>query len=725
MPKPGTAAAQAVVLRAGDVALVLAVEPPDASGRRPLPAVAHWGADLGAVVDADALLAATAVPVPPSAYDEPVRRRVVPMPADGWRGRPGLRGVFEDGTGWSPDLRLVDLASDEHSVRVTAADEGLGLVVVASFVLHPAGVLEHALSLRNDGSQAYHLLELSPTLPIADRLEEVLEPTGRHCFERAPQRLPLGFGSRLRESRHGPRPGHDAPLVLAVGTAGFGWRHGEVLGVHLAWSGDALHWCERHPDNSSSIGAGALLAPGEVTLAPGETYEAPAVLAAFSGAGLDGIGAAFNAYLRARPSHPRRPRPVVLNTWEAVYFDHRLDTLTALADVAAEVGVERFVLDDGWFRGRRDDSAGLGDWYVDADVWPEGLGPLITHVRQAGMEFGLWVEPEMVNPDSDVYREHPDWVLGPAGRQALPWRRQQVLDLSNDAVYAYLLERLHALLTENDIAFLKWDQNRDLLESVAGDGRAGVDRQVRRLYALLDELRARHSDVEIESCASGGARADAGILARTDRIWTSDSNDPLDRQQIQRWTSLLVPLELMGAHVGPPTAHTTGRTTSLAFRGATALFGHFGMEWDITTTAPDERRRLAAMVAAYKEHRALLHSGTLVRAEHHDPAASVHGVVSPEGDEALVAYVQERSSVASVPGQFRLPGLRDDATYVVRVVPAFDDVVMLARTDPAWLPLARDGGLRATGRLLGHVGLSAPAMAPEQALVLHLSVSST
>ena len=208
----------------------------------------------------------------------------------------------------------------------------------------------------------------------------MLDLTGRWCRERHPQRRPFHQGTWLRQTRHG-RTGHDSPLLLVAGTAGFGFRHGEVWGIHLAWSGDASWWAERLPDGSSVLGAAEL---GEVVVEPGESYATPWVYAAWSDAGLDGLSARLHRFIRARPSHPRRPRPVVLNTWEAVYFDHRLDRLKALADTAAELGVERFVLDDGWFRHRRDDTAGLGDWYVDEDVWPDGLHPLVDHVRGLG-----------------------------------------------------------------------------------------------------------------------------------------------------------------------------------------------------------------------------------------------------------------------------------------------------------------------------------------------------
>jgi alpha-galactosidase len=376
----------------------------------------------------------------------------------------------------------------------------------------------------------------------------------------------------------------------------------------------------------------------------------------------------------------------VLNTWEAVYFDHRLDRLTELADTAAELGVERFVLDDGWFRHRRDDTAGLGDWYVDEDVWPQGLHPLVDHVRGLGMEFGLWVEPEMVNPDSDLARAEPGWVLpGP------PFRNQQGVDLTIPEAFAYVLARLDALLTEYDIAFLKWDHNRDLV--------GPVHAQTLAAYRLLDELRGRHPEVEVESCSSGGARVDLGILARTDRVWASDTNDALERQSIQRWTQLLLPPELVGSHVGPPRAHTTGRSHDLSFRAATALFGHFGIEWDIAAASPEERAELGAWIERYKHFRALLHSGDVVRADLPDPTYALHGVVAADRSEALFCFVALATSAYERPGAVRLPGLDPDRTY--RVMEA-----------------------TLTGRALATVGLQMPLVAPEQAVLIEVSPGS-
>ena len=364
-------------LQAADVSLLL-----DARGPG-LPVVVHWGPRLGpASPDQLAAVADAAVPaVANSAVDVPVPLSLSPERSAGFRGRPGPVGQPCGAATSRRAFRLVRLVPDGgRAVTVEAADEAAGLSLRVELRLHDGGLLQVRHEVRNDGTAPYALEELACVLPVPARAVELQDLTGRWLRERRPQRHPFVLGAFVREQRRG-RTGFDAPLVLSAGTAGFGNRTGEVWGLHLAWSGDSRTWAERGADGHGALGAAELLAPGEVVLEPGATYAAPDVLAAYSPAGLDGVGDAFHAHLRARPSHPRTPRPVVLNTWEAVYFDHDLDRLKALADVGAEVGVERFVLDDGWFRGRRDDTAGLGDWYVDEQVWPDGLTPLVAHVR--------------------------------------------------------------------------------------------------------------------------------------------------------------------------------------------------------------------------------------------------------------------------------------------------------------------------------------------------------
>jgi alpha-galactosidase len=697
-----------VHLRAAGVSLVLDV-------RGSLPAVVHWGHDLGDLGPDDlAALATVGMPgtVPNDLDGAAPFGALLPEHASGWNGRPGLRGS-RSGRGWSPRFVPTGLDATTHGVTATAADDVAGLSLTIELELLPSGLVRQRASVTATAEGAYQVDGLALTLPVPAVATELFDLAGRWGRERSPQRLPFVVGVHSRENRRG-RTGPDAPLILAAGTAGFDTREGEIWALHVAWSGNHVTYAERLSTGFAVLGGGELLLPGEVVLDAGESYTGPWVYGAH-GVGLDAVAARFHTHLRTRPHHPRRPRPVVLNTWEAVYFDHDLGRLTELARLAADVGVERYVLDDGWFRHRRDDTAGLGDWYVDEAGWPEGLHPLVDTVRGLGMEFGLWVEPEMINLDSDLARAHPDWVMGVGGRTPLPSRHQQVLDLANDDAYAHVLERLDALLTEYPIAYLKWDHNRDLLEAGGRTGTPGVHAQTVALYRLLDELRARHPGLEIESCSSGGLRVDLEVLEHTDRVWGSDVIDPLERQQIQRWTAQLLPPELVGSHVGAPLSHTTGRTHDLAFRAGTALFGSFGIEWNLSSASDAERTELASWVALYKEVRALLHTGEVVRAPQHDPSFTVHGVVAPDRSDALFALVQLTSPETSVPGAVRLPGLDPARRYHVRVqAPGVLPAHLRGITPPPWIA----DGVTLPGSALGATGLRAPALFPEQLLLL-------
>jgi alpha-galactosidase len=705
---------EVVHLRAGGCSLVLDVRGPG------LPTVIHWGADIGELPPS-ALASLTTASIPAiarSTLERPTPPALLPQNSEGWLGRPGLSG-HRNGSDWSPSFSLAGLERfGTNRMTIHSADSVIGLALRSEIELSPSGLLRLRHSVRNQGDVPYLVNELLAALPIPAQATEILDFSGHWCRERHPQRHPLPLGAWVRENRRG-RTGHDATIGLLVGTPGFGSRHGEVWAIHVGWSGNHVTYAERWPSGDAILGGGELLLPGEVCLAPGESYATPWVYVAYSARGLDGIASAFHRYMRMRPNHPGpdRPRPVELNTWEAVYFDHDVDRLRSLATTAAAVGVERFVLDDGWFRHRRNETAGLGDWYVDETVWPVGLGPLVEHVRSLGMQFGLWVEPEMVNLDSDLYRAHPDWILGTSGRLPLNRRNQQVLDLVNPAAYDYVSSRLHALLSEYDIAFLKWDHNRDLVDA-GHEGHPAVHRQILAVYRLLDELREAHPGVEIESCSSGGARIDLGILERTDRVWPSDCNDALERQTIQRWTTLFLPLELTGTHIGPPQAHTTGRVQDLSFRAATALFGHAGIEWDITVASPEERAALATWIRFYKQKRRLLHTGEVIHVDHPDPAVAVQGVVTDDRSEALYAYVQLATSQFAVPIPVRLPGLDPNRAYRVTPVHPAGPPLTVEWAPPPWYVGSE---ITLPGSALSSVGLAMPALAPEQALLLQVT----
>jgi alpha-galactosidase len=482
---------------------------------------------------------------------------------------------------------------------------------------------------------------------------------------------------------------------------------GTAFGTHLGWSGNHRLAVETLNDGRALVMAEALLLPGEITLQVNESIYSPIVYAAFSTQGLNGLSQAFHRHLRARPHHARlriKPRPVHYNSWEAVYFDHDPAVLMDLAGRAAAVGVERFILDDGWFLGRRSDRAGLGDWQVDRSVWPDGLGPLIAHVQNLGMEFGLWIEPEMVNPDSALCRAHPDWVLATPPAPQLEFRHQLVLDFGRAEVRTHMLAAIDALLTEYPIAYLKWDMNRDINHPGGADSRAGARAHVLGVYEVLDRLRVLHPAVEIESCASGGGRADYGILARSDRIWTSDSNDALDRQVIQRGFSRFFPPELMGAHVGPERCHITGRRLSIGLRVATAMFGHMGVECDLRALDARTADDLAAGIALYKAHRALIHNGDLVRLD--SAAGSIaFMVVSEDQSQALLSLTVIDEAQPVFPAPLLLNGLDRSAVYEATLV---------------WPPRLLADFPVVSGEALACAGLQPPRLQPGTAIVITL-----
>ncbi|GAA1973567.1 alpha-galactosidase [Microbacterium pumilum] len=706
LPSNAKDAARVVHLRRAGTSVVVDVSA--------MPRIIHWGTELsGSTAESLASLSVADRPQRVSGgLDETPRLGLISTPADGWLGTPTVEG-HRTGTAFSARFDLVDVQSDDDHAQITLMDDEARLSAQLELKVGSGGLFHQRLRLRNAGETAYTVQSMLLAFPVPWDATELLDTTGHHLRERSPQRRELTFGTHLRESRRG-RPGADATLLLAAGRPGFGFESGSVHGIHVAWSGNHRVLAERVVTGEAFLAAGELLAAGEAVLEPGESLTSPWVIGSW-GDGLSELSRRFHDEWRRRLAHPRRPRPVTLNTWEAVYFDHSLDKLTGLADAAAGVGVDRFVLDDGWFLGRRDDRAGLGDWFVDEGIWPDGLHPLVDHVRALGMEFGLWVEPEMINPDSDLARRHPDWIL--RGRMGLPpsARHQQVLDLAHPDAYRYIAARLHALLDEYPIAYLKWDHNRDLVD--AGSGPQGVPRvhaQTLALYRLLDELKDSHPGLEIESCASGGARVDLGILDRTDRIWTSDSLDPLERLVNQQYTGLVVPPEMMGMHLTTPVVHSSGRTVDVGLSAAVALFGHFGIEWDLTATDDETRSTIARWVALAKRLRPLIANGRMVHADGADPAIDVRGMVAEDAASAVFTITQTASSPAYPPGRIRLPGLDDVRAYRVRLLESAPNA---GQSPLEWSQ--RDTIL--TGRELGVVGIRPPVQLPQHATVVELT----
>lgn len=710
-PDPSaTFSARTLHLRRGGTSVVIDLDTPYG------PAILHWGRELQSTTASTLGSLATAAHPQrvTGGLDDTPRLAIVPTGSSGWPGTPGIEGHRADGSGFSVLLSLVDITVSEDRSEATLSyqDGEAGIDLRAVLAVGESGVFTQQLRLTNTGTGRYVVTRLQATFPLPLDSIELLDTTGRHLRERTPQRHAFTNGTHVRESRRG-RPGADSTLLLAAGRPGFGFESGLVHGIHVAWSGNHRVLAERTTTGESFLAGGELFLPGEITLDPGQSVDSPRVLGSW-GDGLNELAGRFHAQWRARPHHPRRPRPITLNTWEAVYFDHDLSRLEALADVAADVGVERFVLDDGWYRGRRDDTAGLGDWYVDEALWPAGLTPLIEHVHRRRMEFGLWVEPEMVNPDSDLARAHPDWILRSRSTAPAPGRNQQVLNLANADAYAYIAGRLHALLDEYDIAYLKWDHNRDLVDAGSGPGgSARVHDHTLAFYRLLDELRAAHPGLEIESCASGGARVDLGVLDRTDRIWVSDNLDPIERLRNQRYTALVVPPEMMGMHLTSPTVHTTGRVVDLSFSAAAALFGHFGIEWDLASTDEDTRTRIAEWVAFAKTIRPLIAEGRVINADLADSSTDVRGMVSADRSSAVFTVAQIEMSTSYPSGRIRLPGLAAETLYRVRAVMS-SNTTGSGLSELRWLA----DGVELTGAELSTVGLRPLATLPQHAVVL-------
>lgn len=687
-----------------------------------LPTILHWGVDLGPLAQPqlESLLAASSRQSA-GTLDAAWYAPLLPQDSDGWSGRPGVL-LSRVGAPVFPRWRVEEFDATERSVRIIADDSASGTRFTAWLEIAAGGVITARYGIRNTGESSLEVHQLEPTLPVPRRVRSTTDFTGRWTREKAPATTSALRGSWTRQSRRG-RGGHDSPWALiAADTAEPRNRSGEVWSAHVGWSADTTYRWDRTPDSAFLIGAGELLRPAEIVLAPGEEYETPVTYFAWSNEGLDGMSARFHAHLRARDNHPRSPRPLVLNTWEAVYFDHDPARLIALAELAASLGIERFVLDDGWFHDRRDDTRGLGDWEVDTTVWPDGLGPLAQRVHDLGMQFGLWFEPEMVNLDSDLARAHPDWLLHNTAHTEssdhLSWRSQFVLDLAVPEAFAHVRAQISALVAELGVDFIKWDHNRDLVESVH-DGRPGTHVQTAAAYRLISELKREFPRLEIESCSSGGARADLGILAVTDRVWASDSNDPIERQNIQRWTGLLLPPELIGGHVGPTVSHSSGRATDLSFRMATSLIGSAGFEWDFAATDERERDMIRQFGLLYRELRDLLHSGAVVHPDSVDPALRITGVVGVDRKEAVFVAATVATVEDAQPETLRLEGLDPDRVYRVRVrddlgLPSMGFAIPEWVTSPVTLP----------GRVLSSVGLQLPPLWPAQALIVHATATN-
>ena len=688
-------------------------------GRRP--SLLYWGAELSDVDPAILKLMATRQHAPGSASVEIESSLSNELGA----GLSGLSGFLahRNGTAWASQFRVKEMRQSAPSVIELICEDDIAKIRATHTIgVDPdSAVLTCETAIENLGAAALMIdWCASACLPLDARATRLIGFTGRWSGEFRTQEIAPFQGSYVRENKAG-RTSHDNFPGLLVGAAETSEQTGPCFAFHLGWSGNNRVRIDRLNDGRAFVQMGEYLFPGEVSLAPGEVYRTPALYAGFSNQGFSALSRKFHYHLTHAVMDDRieqKPRPIHYNTWEAVYFGHDPDKLFKLAEKAAEVGAERYILDDGWFGSRRSDKAGLGDWWPSEDVYPNGLAPLIDHVTGLGMEFGLWFEPEMVNPDSDLFRNHPDWVLRADGVEQVPFRNQYALDLTRAEVTAYLFERMHKLLSDHDISYIKWDMNRDV-HHPGSDGRPATGRQTRALYALIERLRSAHPNLEIESCASGGGRADYGILGGTDRIWTSDSNDALDRQRIQRGASHFFPLSIMGAHVGPETCHITGRRLSMPLRVATAMFGHMGMELNLLEEDPADLEVLKAGLALHKRHRKFIHSGDFHRLDTPDHVNAI-GVVARDQSEALFSWCNLAGHRETLPGRMFVPGLDPAKTYRTQIVWPRKVRSVSHPSILSALDLVGDGA-DLPGDALAQAGLQVPLLHPETCLIYHFS----
>jgi alpha-galactosidase len=506
--------------------------------------------------------------------------------------------------------------------------------------------------------------------------------TGRWAGEWTLTQERVHPGARVIESRRGST-GHQANPWFALQSGAADEDHGEVWFGALGWSGSWRMTIEQDQLDAVRVTGGFNPFDFGYVLKAGEKLETPIFYGGYSAHGLGGASRLLHAYelehilprtLATSGQALPKPRPVIYNSWEATEFRVNEAGQMALAEKAAALGIDRFVMDDGWFGQRKDDHAGLGDWYVNKEKFPNGLKPLIDRVHQLGMSFGLWVEPEMVNPDSDLYRGHPDWVLHFPGRPESEQRNQLVLNLARPDVRDYVLGFLDKLLTENDIAFLKWDYNRNWSEPgwdqlpAAEQKRVYVD-FTRNLYSILSELRKRHPNVEIESCSGGGGRVDLGILRYTDEVWPSDNTDPFDRLAIQDGFTYAYSPQVMMAWVtdSPHDLEHQVRVTSLPYRMLSSMQGSLGIGADITKWTPEENATAKRLIAAYHQVQATIVQGDLYRliSPRDGSEFSATQTVKPDKSQSVVfAFIHSTQKGRGFP-LLKLKGLDPAAEYAL------------------------------------------------------------
>lgn len=566
---------------------------------------------------------------------------------------PGLPAVWAD-------------EAEAQTLEIVLADENAGMEVHLLYgVLEEADVITRSAVIRNIGTETVTIEKAAAAcLDFVSSNYDVIRFYGKHAFERNVERTVLGHGTIAFGSRRGTSSHQYNPAVI-LAEQGTTEEAGNCYGMLMVYSGNFFCEAERDQYNQTRLLMGLNDELFSYPLAAGDTFTVPEVILSYSQNGLSALSQQYHNCIRnhvCRSKYVHMSRPVLINSWEAAYFDFTGETIVNLAKEAASLGIDMVVMDDGWFGKRDDDNSSLGDWYVNEKKLGGSLSELIRRVHEQGVKFGIWIEPEMVNEDSDLYRAHPDWAIQIPGRKPIRSRNQLLLDFSRKEVRDQVFEQICAVLDQGEIDYVKWDMNRSMADVYAGNLTYDY---VLGVYDFMERLTSRYPDMLLEGCSGGGGRFDAGMLYYSPQIWCSDNTDAINRTRIQYGTSFFYPVSAVGAHVSAVPNHQTGRVTSFHTRGVTAMAGTFGYELNPALLSDEEKQQVREQIASYKKYERLINEGTYWRLSDpiHDEIAAWMSV-SKEQDRALVSVVRLMAEANQAAVYVRLRGLKPKAVYL-------------------------------------------------------------
>lgn len=555
---------------------------------------------------------------------------------------------------------------EAQTLEIVLADEAAQVEVHLLYgVLEEADVITRSVVIKNVGTGSVTIEKASAAcLDFVSGDYDVLRFYGRHAMERNLERTALGHGTIAFGSRRGTSSHQYNPAVI-LAEHGATEDSGACYGMLMVYSGNFLCEAEKDQYEQTRLLMGLNDELFSYPLAAGETFTVPEVILSYSANGLSELSQQYHKCIRdhvCRSKYVHESRPVLINSWEAAYFDFTGDTIVDLAKEAASLGIDMVVMDDGWFGKRDDDNSSLGDWYVNEKKLGGSLSELIRRVHEQGVKFGIWIEPEMVNEDSDLYRAHPDWAIQIPGRKPIRSRNQLLLDFSRKEVRDQVFEQICAVLDQGEIDYVKWDMNRSMADVYAGNLTYDY---VLGVYDFMERLTSRYPDLLLEGCSGGGGRFDAGMLYYSPQIWCSDNTDAINRTRIQYGTSFFYPVSAVGAHVSAVPNHQTGRVTNLNTRGVTAMAGTFGYELNPALLSEEEKQTIREQIQTYRKYERLINEGTYWRLSNpFEDEVSAWMSVSREQDRALVSVVRLVSEANPATVYIRLRGLKPDAVYL-------------------------------------------------------------